>query len=321
MKKLMHWSLIVAFSIGMYSCEKSVEKGQDEPAPRNLSVVLPPSDAITTVCPTPYVIILESITQVGSNYEWVWSVSNPNPGNGSDGTVQNLSHWDIELGQCATMDDIVGAAYSGDGVTWTPFIPTYEEDASMLNACSLLTGPVLKFDFGTSGTAKSYYKLVLNKSLNIDMGATAFYKSGNTTGCGTQCFPGLGCPDEVVEGCSFSQGYWFAKPGLVWPGNVTIGGYSYTQAEGVAIWKSSNAGGIGTAKKVFLQAAAIKLSGTNVSPTATVWPYVQAIDAWLTTLPKLTPANVKSFNGSPDAAEALAAADAVAAWIEAHHCE
>lgn len=321
MKKLMQWGMAVAVSAGFFACEKSAEKLEDKLSVQDLSVVLPPSEAITSLCPTPYVITLESITQVGSNYEWVWSVYNPNPGNGSNGTVQNLSHWDINLGQCATMDDVVGAAYSADGVNWTTFEPTYEEDQSILNNCSLLTGPVLKFDFGTSGGDKSYYKLIVSKSLGIDMDGVAFYKSGNVTRCGILCFPGLGCPDEVVEGCSFSQGYWFAKPNLVWPGNLTLGGHTYTQAEGVAIWNSSNSGGIGTAKKVFLQAAAIKLSGSNVGATATVWPYVQTIDNWLATLPKLTPANVKSFNNAAGAADARAAADAIAAWIELHHCE
>lgn len=300
-------------------CQKTdkVAPENEELAP-TVSVVATP---VSTECSAPYKIVLESVTKVGDNWEWVWSVQNPNPGNGSGGTVQNLSHWDIRLGQCATMDDVVGAATSADGVTWTPFVPTYETDNSILNTCSLETGPVLKFDFGTTGGAKSYYKLVINKNLGVDLNGFAFYKSGNTTGCGATCFPGLGCPEPEGEGCSYSQGYWFAKPNLVWPGTVTVGGHTYTQAEGKAIWNSSNAGGIGTAKKVFLQVATIKLSGASVLGGATVWPYVAIGDGWLATLPKLTPTNVKNFNNTAGAAEAKAAADAISTWIEGHHCE
>lgn len=321
MKHSMHWGLALAISGALYSCDKPAESAADDVRPQTLSTILPPSSAIISDCPTPYLITLESITKVGDNYEWVWSVKNPNPGNGSNGTVQNLSHWDIKLGPCATMSDVVSAATSTDGTTWSPFTPTYQPDPSIESFCSILTGPVLKFNVGTTGSAKTYYKLVINKDLGIDMAGVAFYKSGAGSGCGTICFPGIGCPEDEDEGCSFSQGYWFAKPDLVWPGNVTVGGHSYTQAEGVAIFKSSNAGGIGAAKKVFLQAAAIKLSGSSVSGSATVWAHVQVVDNWLATLPKLTPANVKSFNGSPGAAAALAAADAISAWIEANHCE
>ncbi|MGX5820102.1 hypothetical protein ACWKWU_18030 [Chitinophaga lutea] len=320
MKKTLVGVLALGFTffILFSGCQKGAQPSPSE-KPLTLAAV---SSPIVSECSSPYRITLESVTQVGSNYEWVWSVMNPNPGNGTNGTVQNLSHWDITLGDCATMDDVVGGAVSTDGITWTSFVPVLQGDASILNTCSVVTGPVLKFDLGTTAGAKSYYKLIINKNYGVDLTGFAYYKSGNTTGCGTTCFPGIGCPEPVTdEGCSFSQGYWFAKPDLVWPGNVTVGGYSYTQAEGVAIWKSSNAGGIGTAKKVFLQAAAIKLSGSSVSPSASVWPYVQTIDNWLATLPKLTAANVKSFNGAPGAAAAVAAADAISTWIEAHHCE
>lgn len=321
MKHSLLWGSALAISIAISGCVKSAQTAPDEQRARDLSVTSPVSTPIPSNCPTPYLITLESVTLVGGNYEWVWSITNTNPGNGTNGTVQNLSHWDITLGQCATLADVVSAAYSADGVNWTSFTPTLEEDLSVLNTCSIVTGPVLKFDFGTSGSAKSYYKLVINKNLSVDMTANAIYKSGSNTGCGGLCYPGLGCPVVENEGCSFSQGYWFAKPNLVWPGNVTIGGYSYTQAEGVAIWNSSNAGGIGTAKKVFLQVAAIKLSGSNVSVSATVWAQVQIAENWLATLPKLTPANVKSFNSAPGAADAKAAADAISAWITEHHCE
>lgn len=325
MKRLKFLSLAIAVAVIVFSCNKnnSVHPGASAGnSSFNATSVSAVSLPAVSNCTTAYVVTLESITQVGSNYEWVWSIQNPNPGNGSNGTIQNLSHWDITLGECLEFSDIVSGATSTDNITWTSFTPSYQQDMSMQNFCNVNTDSVIKFDVGTSGTAKTYCKLVISKNLSVDMDALAYYKSGVNTGCGTTCFPGFGCPEEEVnEGCSFSQGYWFAKPNLVWPGNVTVGGYSYTQTEGVAIWNSSNKGGIGAAKKVFLQVAAVKLSGSNVSPTATVWAQVQIAENWLATLPKLTAANVKSFNSTTGASAAVAAADSISNWIGYNHCE
>src|SRR5262245_36597027 len=44
-----------------------------------------------------YDIALESMNPVGSNWEWIWTVTNVNPGNGNNGTVQNLSHWGMQF--------------------------------------------------------------------------------------------------------------------------------------------------------------------------------------------------------------------------------
>ncbi len=315
-----HLSILgLALTLSLFGCKKSVETKLDTTQEKNLSTLN--VALVRSNCNVPYDISLESVTPVGGNYEWVWSVQNPNPGNGSNGTVQNLSHWNITLGECATFSDIISGATSADGITWTAFTPTYMQDAAMFNTCTVSTGNVVKFDYGTSGSAKSYYKLIINKNLGVDMNGLAYYKSGNNTGCGTECFPGFGCPVVVAEGCSYSQGYWFSKPGLAWPYNASVGCQTYTQAEGVAIFKSSNAGGIGTAKKVFQQVAAIKLSGSSVLNTATVWPYIQTAEAWLCTLPKLTTANVKNFNTTTGAAAASIAADSISSWIGRNHCE
>lgn len=123
-------------------------------------------------------------------------------------------------------------------------------------------------------------------------------------------------PQEGEEGCSFSQGFYFASPHATW-GEVSVGGHVYTYAEAVAIWKSSNKGGISDAKKAFLQVATIYLSGSSVG-YGIIWDYVETAEAYLYTLPKLTAANVKNYNSGPDAA---AAAGNIGNWIEEHHCE
>lgn len=119
----------------------------------------------------------------------------------------------------------------------------------------------------------------------------------------------------VINGCSFSMGYWFAKPNLVWGTNVTVGGFTYTQDQGKAIWNTSNRGGMKDSKLGFLQVAAIKLSGT-VLPSASVWQDVAIVETWLATLGKLSASNLPTGNQS-----VKAAAGRIGDWIDANHCE
>lgn len=141
--------------------------------------------------PNAYTIVLESRNLVNGKWEWVWSVQNPNPGNGNNGTVQNLSHWGIQFGACFTWSSVVSAAYSADGITWNGFTPLYQADPSQ----SCMTTPVLKFDFGTSGSARSYYKLVVDRDYQV-IPTPGYYKSGANTGCCTLTYPGMGCGDD-----------------------------------------------------------------------------------------------------------------------------
>jgi hypothetical protein len=138
-----------------------------------------------------YIITLESRTQVGVNWEWVWSVQNSNPGNGNNGTIQDLSNWGMQLGTCVIWSDVVAAAYSNNGSNWTAFIPLYRADLNQ----TCLTTPVLKFDYGTTGSAKTYYKLTLSHNYPEGI-AFGYYKSGTKTGCCTFNFTGIGCDDD-----------------------------------------------------------------------------------------------------------------------------
>lgn len=128
---------------------------------------------------------------------------------------------------------------------------------------------------------------------------------------------GQGDPDPE-EACSLSQGYWFAKPQVVWAGNVTIGGKSYTQAEGKAIWNTANKGGMLNAKAAFLQVSAIKLS--NVPSTASVWADVAICEAYFSSIPKLNPSSLPANSKTGANAAAGAAAGRIGNWIDNNHC-
>jgi len=316
-------SIVLVLALFMGACKKT---SHVEEVPQNVVSTMSNSgpqtfiatNATSTSLPSvstssPYVVTLESINNNGDGtYTWIWSVLNPNPGNGLNGTVQDLSHWDITLGQCATMDDVVSASMSEDGINWmVNYLPAFRPDPSQ----NCFADSVIKFDLGTRNNIKSYYQLTVNKNFSVDTTVTGVYKSGNNTRCGTFQFSGLGCPIVPEVTCAFSQGYFFAKPDLIWASNVTIGGYTYTQAEGKAIWNTSNKGGIRDSKAGFLQVAAIKLSGTNVAQTASVWADVAIVENYLSGLGKLSPTNLPTGD-----AASKAAAGRIGDWIDQHHC-
>ena len=293
-------------------CITSCQRNMKEAIPENSKMAPGKPAPVGGACNSnAYVITLESRTLVGSNWEWVWSIYNPNPGNGTNGTSQDMSHWGMQFGPCFDWTHVVSAAHGSNGTDWTNFTPIYHVDPSQ----SCVTTPVLKFERGTSGTAKSWYKLVLNTNYSPTNTAPGYYKSGSRMPCCTFNFTGIGC-QPVDEGCSFSQGLYFASP-HPWPSpTVTVAGFVYTEAEGRAIWNTSNAGGLKDSKKAFLQVAAIKLSGASVSPAASVWADVAICQAWLSTLGKLSPANLPTGN-----AAVAAAAGNIGNWIDAHHCD
>ncbi|MBI5858096.1 MAG: hypothetical protein HZB42_10675 [Sphingobacteriales bacterium] len=138
-----------------------------------------------------FIILLESRTLVNGNWEWIWSVQNSNPGNGNNGTIQDLSHWGMQFGTCVVWPAVIGAAYSADGNNWTGFSPSFQPDPSQ----GCMTDSVLKFDFGTTGNAKSYYKLVFSQVYQ-PTSVPGYYKAGNKTGCCTFSFTGVGCGEE-----------------------------------------------------------------------------------------------------------------------------
>lgn len=143
------------------------------------------------VCNTDvYDVVLESRTFVNGNWEWVWSFQNSNPGDGTNGTAQDLSHWGMPFATCFPLSAIVGAAYSANGTSWHTFTPVIQADPSL----SCLGIPVLKFDFGTTGANKSYYRITLSQDIPTAW-ASAYAKSGSN--CCLFNFDGIGCPGGV----------------------------------------------------------------------------------------------------------------------------
>jgi hypothetical protein len=238
---------------------------------------------------------------------FTWTIVNTNPGNGSNGTAKDLSHWDMILCDRAAANLVSQSNSQGNMVA-----PVYMVDPSL----SCYTGLVLKFDYGTSGTTPRTYILVLSGNFSVDNTATGFFKAG--TNCCTRGFPGISC--EIGSACALSQGYWFANTSHSWNGaTVTIGGFTYTQAEGQALWAAFPGGSGGNALKCFYQASAAMLSMPAALRPATINTDLGIINTYLTGLGKLTVSNHPNLN-TPAAQAAVAAAGRISNWICANHC-
>lgn len=127
----------------------------------------------------------------GTSYDWVWKVTNPAPGNGLNGTLQDLSHWSLVLSPCVTQNDIVSASYSTDGLTWNTLSSTIAVDPSQ----NCYTAPVLKFNVGFPGTTTMYYRLTVNRAFSSGM-TQAVFKSGKNTGCYVGMVEAMTCPTD-----------------------------------------------------------------------------------------------------------------------------
>ena len=121
-----------------------------------------------------YQIVLVTKNLAGSNTEWTWSLTNPNPGNGTNGTLRDVSHWDVALPAQAEAA-LVSAEYSFDGVNWHSSSIVVERDFS-IKLCTLVD--VLKFDAGTTGSAPTYYKAIYDADFTLNPFATSWIKNG-----------------------------------------------------------------------------------------------------------------------------------------------
>ena len=144
---------------------------------------------VTKTSATAYTITLVSKITTGSNTEFTWSVTNTNPGNGDNGTLQDVSHWDVPLTQVAEAA-LISAATSLDGVNFTNSTTAIERDPS-IRFCT--TTDVLKFNVGTSGSTPTYYRATFSSDFVINLFATSWIKTGGgREGCNQYFFSGLG---------------------------------------------------------------------------------------------------------------------------------
>jgi len=147
-------------------------------------------------------------------------------------------------------------------------------------------------------------------------------------------------PPDPNPNCTFTQGYWFAKPGgwitgkgktkiasgSHWPFNLENDGiefgnqfYTYTQARD--IFFGANKKGKTDAKQAFLQGLALKLSmygNEQVEPCPGTLDALNAIESYFELKPKQTATSINSY--APNAS-LRAAAGLISDCLNANHCD
>lgn len=268
----------------------------------------------------------------------VWSFTIAGPGAGVQGA--GLSHLDIKLTDCdgnlvpLSASYIATASIKVGNQTFTPgngITLGYSDgsctspgvvDQNLLKLdLSDALGELLKAGSGTVYfTFADPYKGIKLQEANI------LVKTGMQQG--EMCFTSnIGtyddyCTEEPPRNCALSQGYFFASPHAWCVEKVKIGGKYYTEAEGRAIFRSSNAkGGIADAKAAFLQLGALYLNeacNDEFEMPAELAAAVQTIETYLRAQVKLTPQNVANM---PSNKAVKAAAGKIGDWISENHCD
>ena len=253
-------------------------------------------------------------------------------------SAKNLSHLIFDLNNCgdqsATFANIVSATLNGQPANLSPT----EGSGTGCDPQSTTTNFV-KINF----TAATSWVLVLTFDRGYETFATAnaWVKAGTSCNIGT--LPAPGCPKE--DYCSFSQGFFFA-PGssnngasALWANGLTIGGVTYTQADGTNFWNLDKGNGGDQTMNAFFQLGAVRLSGVEDQVTATLSiegvdvNVVDVIDTYFSGL-NVTSTITTGYKG-PNSyqylalpatsngitkAQAVAAGSAIGAYIDANHC-
>jgi hypothetical protein len=249
-----------------------------------------------------------------------WTVKNNKPGNGTDGTSQDLSHWNLYLDACIEFSKVLKGYMSATGAISeeTSFTPTNKPDPSQ--SCDM-TGNAIKFDMGTTGSNTTYYSLLL-QGTNYAISTTnkGLFKAG--TGCCMKDIKGITCKTSSTW-CAYSQGYWFAKPNVEWcQSSVTfvdgVNNLTVTKEDGRALWPSQD----NTMEKAFFQASALQLSmcmnGGAAIPNSIMTQYL-----YLRNMLARTEMEFIMSNTAPagyNLSDIQKAAGEIGSWISSNHC-
>jgi hypothetical protein len=132
--------------------------------------------------------MIGKVTDETNNEQWTWILTNPNPGNGDDGTLQDVSHLSIPVTAEAEAA-LVAAEYSRDGITWTSVPLSIDRDPTIKQCTS---ADVLKFDVGTTGTEPLYFRITFNDEFETSGWAKCYIKTGGgRDGCNWYYFTGV----------------------------------------------------------------------------------------------------------------------------------
>lgn len=255
--------------------------------------------------------------------QWTYTITRTNS------KAKNLSHFIIDLNNCgeesATFANIVWATVNG-----SPAVLSQTEGSGTGCNPQGTTDNFVKFDNIQGATS---WVLVLK----FDRGYESFTSASGWIKAGTSCSQGVitapGCPIE--DYCSFSQGFFFANGAVnngadaFWTNGLTIGGVTYTQAQGNMAWTIDRGRGGDQTMNGFFQLGAVRLSGVEsevAADAAIIEAYFSGINIF-STLVTTTGNNSYSYFNLPATsnmitkAQVIAAGGRIGSYIDANHCE
>lgn len=223
--------------------------------------------------------------------------------------AKNLGHFIVNLNNCGDQSphlaSILYATITADGDT-EPVV--LDDTEGWGTGCLPVSSNFIKFD---NLPAASVLELAFKLDTKYDKKAsTGWVKAG--TSCNTTPIEAPGCP---VEECVYGLGHFFAYGSGAWAHNVELGGFSYTKAEGQALWYGGNDSN--KALRAFFRYASLSLNGAlDDAPQAAV----SEIEGYFTENGnKLTQTNIN--NGLFNNSGLDSALSAINTWIEANKCE
>ncbi len=282
MKKLIMVATVAI--VTLFACQKT-----ELLTPKTSSENIALSEGLNSNTTTPFIVELikeKSNVVNGSNYEWVWKVTEGT-------TLTGLSHFNFtDFTICENVslrDALVGAAYSTDGISWNSSSVNWAEDKSQQSNCSGTT-EVMKIN---SGATTIYYKLILNEEFGFGTNnSEAYFKRGKGSlgnpDCGLLTFDGPTCLPEEEKCYDWqSESAWStgSKYNTTKGGNWATYSTSTALASGVTLYAGKSID-IGTAKlssgvltitlkdgwELVPNTSSVKIQGYNTAPSGNPAP-------------------------------------------------
>ncbi|NEM98134.1 hypothetical protein [Pontibacter burrus] len=231
-----------------------------------------------------------------------------------DGNLGNVGALLLTLTDCDDTQIALSAANvvsaTVTGATTQALVPSYKEGNGSACDMSAVTGYLRLSDFTEKLTDGKVYTVTvtLNQAVRVKS-ATVWARVSNT--CSSTTIAGPAC--EVEDLCGEGQGYFHKSAN--WQGNtVTIGGHTYTAEEAVTLITSdkkeggsNNKGGIADSKAAFAQGVTVLMNRKFGWISGNAYAAeLAAIEAYLSTLDKLTTYDLSDLPTGNDAAKTAA---------------
>ena len=221
------------------------------------------------------------------------------------------------------------------------------EPPTEIDACVMVTDTAAKWgddvEVCASQLGDDYtYEIPYTMTFSVDLEADVRWQCGyneyeNTTSIYTIVEDGeqaetLASSSVTVSGylscpfCSYSQGYWFAKPGVEWGDGVALGGTTYSRNDGQDIWNIRGRYAGSDARQAFTQYSALMLSAesegfTKDDLSGKLQWHLSVIEKYFLdnkSKGKLSNSTIASY---PSDQKVRKAASYISDWISENHCD